>query len=107
MAFDIDADHTVGIVETLLLLDSWEQTAESLPPPGHSEAGSLRIEGPAISLETPDAEPRFLVNGDEGRLPIEFDAPSADTEWIRLSDRCHALIDTGSLAGLAVRLAGD
>ena len=105
--FDIDAEHTVGSVETLLPLDAWEQTDESLAPPGHTEAGSLRIEGPAITLEAPDAEPRFLVNGDEGRLLIEFDTPGADTEWIRLSDRCHALIDSGSLAGLAVRLARD
>jgi hypothetical protein len=106
LILDLDAGHTVGSVETLLPLDDWEPTDASLAPPDRTQPGSLQIEGPAITLETPDAEPRFLVNGDEGRLLIELGEYSPETEWIRLSDRCHALVDAGSLAGFAIRL-GD
>jgi hypothetical protein len=102
---DLDDEHTVGLVETLIPLESWQQTDADLSPPGTARRGSLQIEGPAITLELPDAEPRFLVNGDQGRLLIELADREPDTEWVRLSDRCHALVGDGSLVGLAVDLS--
>jgi hypothetical protein len=105
LIFDLADDRIVGSVETLMPLDSWEQSGDDLAPPRPSRRGSLQIEGPTIELYVPDAEPRFLVNGDQGRLLIELGDRGPDTEWVTLSDRCHALIGDGHLVGLAVDLA--
>jgi hypothetical protein len=65
--FDMDGDRTLGAVETLVPLDSWEQTDADLSPPGQTRPGSVQIVGDAVEVHVPDAEPRFLVNGDQGR----------------------------------------
>lgn len=104
LIFDLDDEHTVGFVETLIPLESWQQTDANLKPTGATRRGSLQIEGPAITLEVPDAEPRFLVNGEQGRLLVELADRGPATEWVQLSDRCHALVDDGALVGLAVNL---
>jgi hypothetical protein len=63
---------------------------------------SLVIEGPTVELCVPDAEPRFLVNGEQDRLLIELADRGPETEWVQLSDRCHALVGDGALVGFAV-----
>jgi hypothetical protein len=105
LIFDLADDHTLAGVETLIPLESWEQTDEDLAPPGRVRRGRLLIEGPTVELYVPDAEPRFLVNGEQGRLLIELGERGPDTEWVRLSDRCHALVGGDVLVGLAVELA--
>jgi hypothetical protein len=102
LIFDLDGDHTVAQVETLMPLDSWDETDEDLGPPDRTRRGSVQIVGDAVELQMLDAEPRFLVNGDQGRALIALDDYGPGTEWIRLSDRCHALVDDGHLAGFAV-----
>ena len=75
LIFDLDGEHMVGVVETLMPLDSWEATDEDLAPPDRTRRGSLQIVGDAIELQMLDAAPRFLVNGDQGRLLIEIEEP--------------------------------
>lgn len=105
LILDLDGGHTLASVETLVQLDDWEQTDEDLAPPDRARRGSLQIVGDAVELQMLDAEPRFLVNGDQGRLLIEIEEPGPETEWIKLSDRCHALVDDGHLAGFAIRMS--
>lgn len=52
-----------------------------------------------------DAEPRFFVNGEQRCVLIELADRGPDTQWVRLSDRSHALIGDDALVGLAVELA--
>ena len=105
LIFDLDDEHTVGFVETLVPLESWQQTDDDLAPPGGTRRGSLVVQGPTVELYVPDAEPRFLVNGDQGRLLIELADRGPATEWVQLSDRCHTLVADGALVGLAVDLS--
>jgi hypothetical protein len=105
LIFDLAEDRTVAGVETLMPLESWEQTGDDLAPPDRTRRGSLQIEGPTIELYVPDVQPRFLVNGDQGRLLVQIGDRGPGTEWVQLSDRCHALVDDGFLVGFAVDLA--
>ena len=86
-------------------LDSWESTDDDFAPPGRARRGSLIVEGPTVELYVHDAEPRFLVNGEQGRLLIELADRGPDTESGQLSDRCHALVADGALVGFAVDLS--
>jgi hypothetical protein len=104
LILDLAEDRTLAGVETLIPLESWEQTDEDLAPRGGARPGRVLVEGPTVELYVPDAEPRFLVNGEQGRLLDELGERGPGTEWVRLSERCHALVGDGSLVGLAVQL---
>jgi hypothetical protein len=104
LILDLAEDRTLAGVETLIPLESWEQTDEDLAPRAGARPGRVLVEGPTVELYVPDAEPRFLVNGEQGRLLVELGERGPGTEWVRLSERCHALVGDGSLVGLAVQL---
>lgn len=102
LIFDLDASRTVGSIETLLPLERWTETDDAPLPPAGAPRGSLQVDGPAVTLEVPEPEPRFLYDAGQRRLWIALEDIAPTAQWVQLSPRCHAVLDGGFLAGLVV-----
>jgi hypothetical protein len=107
LILDIDASRVLSQVEVLPEADAWAtRDVELEPVAGKVRRGSLAVVNPERNLEFHDLDPSIWTTPN-GKIVIEVEPFSQQTEWIRLSDRCYGLVNQGFLAGFVCDVGED